>query len=28
MGAAGRQWVLARWHWDALAARMGELLRA
>lgn len=28
MGAAGRQWVLERWHWDALAARMGELLRA
>jgi phosphatidylinositol alpha-1,6-mannosyltransferase len=28
MGAAGRDWVMAHWRWDALAARLGELLRA
>ena len=26
MGARGRDWVLANWRWDSLAARMGELL--
>jgi phosphatidyl-myo-inositol dimannoside synthase len=28
MGQHGRDWVLANWRWDGLAARMGELLRA
>jgi phosphatidyl-myo-inositol dimannoside synthase len=28
MGQQGRDWVLANWRWDGLAARMGELLRA
>jgi phosphatidyl-myo-inositol dimannoside synthase len=27
MGAAGRDWVTAHWRWDALAARLGDLLR-
>jgi phosphatidyl-myo-inositol dimannoside synthase len=27
MGAAGRDWVTAQWQWDALAARMSELIR-
>jgi phosphatidylinositol alpha-1,6-mannosyltransferase len=27
MGAAGRDWVTAHWRWDALAARLAELLR-
>jgi phosphatidylinositol alpha-1,6-mannosyltransferase len=27
MGAAGRKWVMAHWRWDALAARLAELLR-
>ncbi|HWF71249.1 MAG TPA: glycosyltransferase family 4 protein [Mycobacterium sp.] len=26
MGAAGRDWVTARWRWDALAARLSELI--
>ncbi|SPM32106.1 Glycogen synthase, partial [Mycobacterium terramassiliense] len=26
MGAAGRTWVTSQWRWDALAARLGELL--
>jgi phosphatidylinositol alpha-1,6-mannosyltransferase len=26
MGAAGRDWVSARWRWDTLAARLGDLL--
>jgi phosphatidyl-myo-inositol dimannoside synthase len=27
MGAAGRDWAIARWRWDALAARLSELIR-
>jgi phosphatidyl-myo-inositol dimannoside synthase len=27
MGAAGRDWVTAQWRWDALAARLSELIR-
>jgi phosphatidyl-myo-inositol dimannoside synthase len=27
MGAAGREWIDAQWRWDALAARMSELIR-
>jgi len=27
MGAAGRDWIKAQWHWDAVAARMSELIR-
>jgi phosphatidyl-myo-inositol dimannoside synthase len=27
MGAAGRDWVMAKWRWDMLATRLGELLR-
>ena len=27
MGAAGREWVSAQWQWDALAARLAELVR-
>jgi phosphatidyl-myo-inositol dimannoside synthase len=27
MGAAGRDWVMAKWRWDTLATRLGELLR-
>ncbi|OJZ73369.1 alpha-(1-2)-phosphatidylinositol mannosyltransferase [Mycobacterium paraffinicum] len=27
MGAAGREWVLAYWRWDTLAARLADLLR-
>jgi len=27
MGAAGRDWVMAQWRWDALAARLSELIR-
>ena len=27
MGAAGRDWVCAQWRWDALAARLSELMR-
>jgi phosphatidylinositol alpha-1,6-mannosyltransferase len=27
MGAAGRDWVTAHWRWDALAARLSDLLR-
>jgi phosphatidylinositol alpha-1,6-mannosyltransferase len=27
MGAAGRDWITAQWRWDALAARMSELIR-
>jgi phosphatidylinositol alpha-1,6-mannosyltransferase len=27
MGAAGREWITAQWQWDALAARMSELIR-
>jgi phosphatidyl-myo-inositol dimannoside synthase len=27
MGAAGRDWITAQWRWDALAARMSDLLR-
>ena len=27
MGAAGRDWVTSRWRWDALAARLSELIR-
>jgi phosphatidylinositol alpha-1,6-mannosyltransferase len=26
MGAAGRDWVMAHWRWDALAARLSELV--
>jgi phosphatidylinositol alpha-1,6-mannosyltransferase len=26
MGACGREWVMANWRWDTLAARMGDLL--
>ncbi|HEY9304081.1 MAG TPA: glycosyltransferase family 4 protein [Mycobacterium sp.] len=26
MGAAGREWVTAHWRWDALAARLSELI--
>src|SRR6201996_7811706 len=26
MGAAGRQWAIAQWQWDALAARLSELM--
>jgi phosphatidylinositol alpha-1,6-mannosyltransferase len=26
MGAAGREWVTAHWRWDALAARLSELV--
>jgi phosphatidyl-myo-inositol dimannoside synthase len=26
MGAAGRDWVTAQWRWDALAARLSELI--
>jgi len=26
MGAAGREWVMAQWRWDTLAARLAELL--
>ncbi|RMI29099.1 glycosyltransferase family 4 protein [Nocardia stercoris] len=28
MGAAGRAWVSESWRWDAMGARLGELLRA
>ncbi len=28
MGAAGRDWVMAQWQWDALAARLAGLLQA
>lgn len=28
MGAAGREWVMAQWRWDTLAARLAGLLRA
>ena len=28
MGARGREWVMAQWRWDTLAARMGNLLVA
>lgn len=27
MGEAGREWVMAQWRWDTLAARLGDLLR-
>jgi len=27
MGAAGRDWATAKWQWDAMAARLSELLR-
>jgi phosphatidyl-myo-inositol dimannoside synthase len=27
MGAAGRDWVTSQWRWDALAARLSELIR-
>ncbi|OCB40479.1 alpha-(1-2)-phosphatidylinositol mannosyltransferase [Mycobacterium malmoense] len=27
MGAAGREWVMAQWRWDTLAARLAGLLR-
>jgi phosphatidylinositol alpha-1,6-mannosyltransferase len=27
MGAAGREWAVAQWQWDALAARLSELVR-
>jgi phosphatidylinositol alpha-1,6-mannosyltransferase len=27
MGAAGREWVTSEWRWDALAARLADLLR-
>jgi phosphatidyl-myo-inositol dimannoside synthase len=27
MGAAGRDWATAQWRWDALAARLSELIR-
>lgn len=27
MGAAGRDWVTAKWRWDTLAARLADLLR-
>jgi phosphatidyl-myo-inositol dimannoside synthase len=27
MGAAGRDWVMAQWGWDALADRLSELIR-
>jgi len=27
MGAAGREWAIAQWQWDALAARLSELVR-
>jgi phosphatidyl-myo-inositol dimannoside synthase len=27
MGAAGRDWVTSQWRWDALAARLSELMR-
>jgi phosphatidylinositol alpha-1,6-mannosyltransferase len=27
MGAAGREWAVAHWQWDALAARLSELVR-
>jgi len=27
MGAAGRDWITAQWRWDALAARISELIR-
>ncbi|HXY62833.1 MAG TPA: glycosyltransferase family 4 protein [Mycobacterium sp.] len=27
MGAAGRDWVMAQWRWDALATRLSELIR-
>ncbi|MBS4730266.1 glycosyltransferase family 4 protein [Mycobacterium sp. SM1] len=27
MGAAGRKWVMAHWRWEALAARLAQLLR-
>ena len=27
MGAAGRDWVTSQWRWDALAARLADLLR-
>ena len=27
MGAAGRDWITAHWRWDALAARLSELMR-
>jgi phosphatidyl-myo-inositol dimannoside synthase len=27
MGAAGRDWVMAKWRWDTLATRLGEFLR-
>jgi len=28
MGAAGREWVMAQWRWDTLAARLAGLLRS
>jgi phosphatidyl-myo-inositol dimannoside synthase len=28
MGAAGREWVTSQWRWDALAARLADLLRS
>jgi phosphatidylinositol alpha-1,6-mannosyltransferase len=28
MGATGRDWVTSQWRWDALAARLADLLRA
>src|ERR1700757_1027693 len=27
MGAAGRDWITAQWRWDALAARISDLIR-
>lgn len=27
MGAAGREWVMAQWRWDTLAARLADILR-
>jgi phosphatidylinositol alpha-1,6-mannosyltransferase len=27
MGAAGRDWITAQWRWDALAARLSDLIR-
>jgi phosphatidylinositol alpha-1,6-mannosyltransferase len=26
MGAAGRDWITAQWRWDALAARISDLI--
>jgi phosphatidylinositol alpha-1,6-mannosyltransferase len=28
MGATGRDWVTSQWRWDALAARLADLLLA